>query len=264
MTEFIQNHWTFEYLIKVHTKWQYSWMFDSTWNACFKIGLGLFANMINESTYDLRLKWPYRMLMAGSSGCGKTTLLTKIVASRERVMTTKPAQIVSFYSHMQQAYSEIQKVANCPVKLLKGDENLTSSVETPPRTLVIIDDMQATHAEIVSCWFTRKSHHLDSSIIYLAQNVFDKSVHHRTISLNSTYIVLFKNPRDGSQVSYLDRQVFPAGRGILTAAYRDITKNSPHSYIVADFNQDTPDAIRLRNTLFPHCDFPGAFVYVPQ
>ena len=220
--------------------------------------------MINEDRYDLRLKWPFRMLMAGCSGCGKTSLVTKIVASGDEVMTRRPIQILLFYSHMQQAYKDIERVASCPVQLMHGHEHLTASLKTPHGTLVIVDDMQASHAEIVSAWFTRKSHHMHSSIIYLAQNVFDKSPHHRTISLNSTQIVLFKNPRDGSQVSYLDRQMFPAGGGILTAAYRDITKNSPHSYVVADFNQDTPDAIRLRNTLFPHADFPRAFVYNPQ
>ena len=58
--------------------------------------------------------------------------------------------------------------------------------------------------------------------------------------------------------------MFPAGGGVLMAAYRDIKKNPPHSYVVADFNQDTPDAIRLHNTLFPHADFPRAFVYNPH
>ena len=133
---------------------------------------------------------------------------------------------------------------------------------TAPGTLVVIDDMQATHSDIVSEWFTRKSHHLDSSVIYLVQNVFDKSLHHRTINLNATHIVLFKNPRDGSQVTHLDKQVFPGGGGLLTAAYRDITQNIPHSYVVADFNQATPDSLRIRNTIFPHDDFPNAFAYV--
>lgn len=220
--------------------------------------------MDERDTYDLRLKWPFRMIVAGSSGCGKTTLLTRLIARAYDVMTIQPKEIIIFYHHMQEAYKNIQRTARCPVKLLNGTENLTDSFETSPGTLVVIDDMQASHAAIVSAWFTRKSHHLDSSIVYLVQNVFDKSVHHRTISLNSTYIVLFKNPRDGTQISHLDRQVFPGGGGLLSAAYRDITQNAPHSYVVADFNQDTPDAIRLRSTLFPHDDFPRAFTYVLQ
>ena len=76
-------------------------------------------------------------------------------------------------------------------------------------TLIIVDDMQATHASIISSWFTRRSHHHDTSVIYLVQNVFDKDPEHRTISLNATYIVLFTNPIDRSQVTHLDKQIYP-------------------------------------------------------
>ena len=62
----------------------------------------------------------------------------------------------------------------------------------------------------------------------------------KTISLNATYIVLFKNPRDMSQVSHLDKQVYPGGNGLLTAAYCDATSSRAHSYVVIDFNQSTP------------------------
>lgn len=214
------------------------------------------------STFDLRLRWPFRMMIAGSSGSGKTTLLERIISKADDIMTKSISEIIIFYHHMQEAYTDIQRKAHCPVKLLNGASKLTPQFKTTPGTLVVIDDMQATHSNIVSEWFTRKSHHLDSSVIYLVQNVFDKSVHHRTINLNSTHIVLFKNPRDGSQVTHLDKQVFPGGGGLLTAAYRDITQNTPHSYVVADFNQATPDSLRIRNTLFPHDDFPNAFAYV--
>ena len=94
------------------------------------------------------------------------------------------------------------------------------------------------------------------------QNVFDRTPHHRTISLNATYLVLFRNPRDASQVEHLVRQVFPTDSRRLTAAYKDATVDTAHSYLVMDFNQDTPDDFRLRNTLFPVWDFPHAFAYL--
>ena len=67
---------------------------------------------------------------------------------------------------MQEAYIDIQRNAPCPVKLLYGTDHLIPHFKTAPGTLVVIDDMQATHSDIVSEWFTRKSHHLDSSVIY--------------------------------------------------------------------------------------------------
>ena len=178
--------------------------------------------------HDLRLQWPFHMLLADCSGSGKSTLTTRLVALSSRVMTRTPARVLVFYSHMQPAYRELARQAPCPVQLLDEAKHFTEQLTMQPGTLVIVDDMQATHAHLVSPWFTRWAHHYDSSIIHLVQNVFDKDPSHRTISLNATYIVLFKNPRDMSQVSHLDKQVYPGGNGLLTIAYRDATSTSQH------------------------------------
>ena len=42
--------------------------------------------------------------------------------------------------------------------------------------------------------FTRGSHHCNLSVIYIAQNLFHRGKGSRSISLNSHYLVLFKNP----------------------------------------------------------------------
>ena len=96
---------------------------------------------------------------------------------------------------------------------------------------VIMNDMQATHPCLVSDWFTHKFHLYDISIIYLGQNVSHKDPSHRTISLNANYIVLFKNPRDMSQISHMDKQVYSGGNGILTAAFQDTTVMRAPSYM---------------------------------
>ena len=106
---------------------------------------------------------------------------------------------------------------NWPGKLLAlgscwtGLGTSLQQLTTEPGTLVIVHDMQATHSHLLSSWFTHGAHHYDTSIIHLVQNVFDKDPSHWTISLNATYIVLFKNSRDMSQVSHLDKQVNPGG-----------------------------------------------------
>ena len=57
-----------------------------------------------------------------------------------------------------------------------------------------------------------ESHHSDTSVIYLVQNLFSKNKESRTISLNAQYMIVFKNPRDSSQLANLARQMYP-GRG---------------------------------------------------
>ena len=84
-------------------------------------------------------------MVAGSSGSGKTTLLKKIISKTDNIMTKSPSEIIIFYHHMQEAYIDIQRNAPCPVKLLYGTDHLIPHFKTAPGTLVVIDDMQATH-----------------------------------------------------------------------------------------------------------------------
>ena len=61
--------------------------------------------------------------------------------------------------------------------------------------------------ERVTNLFTKKSHHCNTSVIYLVQNLFPKNMESRTISLNSQYIVVFKNPRHVSQMTTLAKNI---------------------------------------------------------
>ena len=45
--------------------------------------------------------------------------------------------------------------------------------------------------------------------VYIIQKLFQKGKYHRTISLNAHYMVLFKNPRDVSQIYSIAQQMFP-------------------------------------------------------
>ena len=57
--------------------------------------------------------------------------------------------------------------------------------------------------------FTKGSHHLNLSVIFITQNLFYKGSQIRDVSLNSQYLILFKNRRDLSQIMHLGRQLYP-------------------------------------------------------
>ena len=114
---------------------------------------------------------------------------------------------------------------------------------------------------IVTDIFTRGSHHKNISIIFITQNLFHKGNGQRDISLNANYIVLFKNPRDRAQIGHLARQVFPEDSKFLIEAYHDATVK-PHSYMLLDLMQSTPDEYRFRTCIFP--DDPRHYTYVPK
>ena len=148
---------------------------------------------------------------------------------------------------MQPLYKSILESAPCPVSLIEG---LPVDLETAPNSLLIIDDLQGIKGEVVSEWFTKKCHHLKTSVIYLVQNLFLKPPSHRTISLNSHYMVIFKSPRDSSQIVHLAKQIFPGEAQTLVSAYKQAT-SKPFSYIFLDLKQQTEDIYRLRSSVFP-------------
>ena len=72
----------------------------------------------------------------------------------------------------------------------------------------------------------------------------------RNISLNAHYIVLFKWPRDGQQISILARQV-KLGRVQEFMKSYDKATSRPHGYLMLDLKLTTDDEQRLKNNILP-------------
>ena len=102
---------------------------------------------------------------------------------------------------------------------------------------------------IIAKLFTEKSHHGNLGVVYLVQNLFHKSKDHRTISLNTSYLVLTKNVRDASQVIHLAKQLYPNNTKFFQQAYQMATKE-PYTYPFVDLMPTCPDEIRLRSGIF--------------
>jgi hypothetical protein len=102
----------------------------------------------------------------------------------------------------------------------------------------------------VASLFTKKSHHRNISVMYIVQNLFHRGKYHRTISLNAHYMVLFKNPRDVSQIMALAHQMYPRRTQFFLEAFARATARS-HGYMVIDMKQNTPVILRLRTFIFP-------------
>ena len=187
---------------------------------------------------DVRLKSPFTCVVAGPTGCGKTVLVRKLLASD--LIFPRPRKVIWCYSDCQSAYEEVNA---------KFVEGLTEE----DCDLIIIDDLMDEFKKVVDL-FIKKSHHRNTSVLFVVQNIFLKGL--RTISLNAHYLVLFKNPRDSSQITYLGRQM--GSSKAVTAAYKDAT-SKPYGYLFVDMKQDTPETTRLRTGLFEQM-----YVYVPK
>ena len=86
--------------------------------------------------------------------------------------------------------------------------------------------------------------------MYLTQNLFPPGKQSRTISLNSHYMIVFKNPRDSLGISTLARQMYPNNTKYLLESFQDATKK-PYGYLLLDLHQLTTENMRLRTNILP-------------
>jgi len=73
--------------------------------------------------------------------------------------------------------------------------------------IVFYDLMDSSYSTKLSEIFTDGSHLGNISLVLFTQNVFHQGSQMSDISLNSYYIVMFKNPRDKNQIVHMARQV---------------------------------------------------------
>ena len=203
-----------------------------------------------EQLFDPRLQGPFTMLIAGPTSCGKSQLVFQLLRKVESLITPEVQHVTYCYSQWQSGYDEFKEKVEFKLGLPSEDTLLNSnSSGTAPHTLLILDDV-TTKEDIrtITRIFTEGSHHQNMSVIFITQNLFMKDPNYRLISLNAHYLVVFKNPRDMSQINFLSRQVFPRKPKLLTTVYNNETQ-AKHSYILLDFKQATPDYLRIRNSI---------------
>ena len=117
------------------------------------------------------------------------------------------------------------------------------------RTLLIIDSLMSETDARMTKIFTRGSHHLNCSVIYISQNLFNKGKENINICSNTYYLVLFKNPRDSAQILHLGGQTFPDAIKYFKESFADAT-SLPYGYLLIDLQTTTPELLRLRTDIF--------------
>jgi hypothetical protein len=166
-----------------------------------------------------------------------------------------PEKIMFFYGEYQDLFMEYPEV-----EFVEGLPTM-SQFDGRQRTLVILDDLLSQTNSNVEQIFTKGSHHRDLSVIFLSQNLFHQNKHNRTLSLNAHYIVVFKAPRDATQIVTLSKQMYPGKSRFLVESYNDATRKA-YGYLFIDLRGETPDEYRIRANIFP--TDARQYAYVPK
>ena len=201
---------------------------------------------------SLKFIHPFTCIVAGPTGSGKTVFVRKILNSHREMIDPPPEKIIWCYGVYQKAYEEMMREMPF-VQLIEGiPGNLDELIDPTFCNLIIIDDLMSecgNDARITNL-FTRGSHHRNLSVIFIVQNLFHQAKELRTISLNSHYLIVFKNPRDKLQIAHLGKQLYPGRGKYLQEAYQDATRY-PYGYLLIDLKPETQEEYRLRSKIFP-------------
>lgn len=182
------------------------------------------------------------MMVCGPSGCGKSTFIVNLIKN-QNLISKEMDRIVWCYAEK----NALPLIDN--IEFIEGlpDDFITNADEN---TLIILDDLMLESSNKKVCeLFTKGSHHRNLSVILVTQNIFHKGSYSRDISLNSKYIVMFKNPRDKLQFMYLARQVYPENSRALIDVYNECTQQA-HGYLLIDLTQEIDNALRFRSDIF--------------
>lgn len=197
---------------------------------------------------------PFTAIVAGPSGCGKSNFVTHFIQHIDSVCNNSFHKIVWCYDEMQPLYN----LENVFYQQGLPDLNMFDGESS---VLIIIDDLMRESDNRIVDIFTKGSHHRNLSVFYITQNFFHQGRGQRDISLNASYIIYFKNPRDKTQITYLARQVSPEDPKFVQDAYKDATQKA-HGYLLIDLKQNTDDWYRFKTNIFPFDQH--TVVYVPK
>jgi hypothetical protein len=204
------------------------------------------------------------MTVSGPTGVGKTLWVYRLLKHLEAMYVKEPPKKIMYcYGVYQALYDDMERTLT-QLTLHQGlpSQTVIDEFADGQHGLIVLDDLmqQVLEQRDMELLFTQGCHHRRLSVIFITQNLFGQGRSARTITLNTWYLIVFKNVRDSSQLLTLGRQLFPGKSGILVDSYRDVMKD-PYAYLVIDIAPHSEDKYRLRTRVFPGED---PILYIPK
>ena len=144
---------------------------------------------------------PTTISINGMSGSGKSSLLHKLLKHKDILFDKPIKKIMYAYGVWTSTYDEMEKSMDIEFHQNLPTEDTVTTFADGSHCILVIDDLmdRCVKDEGVQNFFTRSSHHLNSTIIYLSLNLLCQGK-----SLNTHFIILMKSVRDMKQISVLE------------------------------------------------------------
>lgn len=199
----------------------------------------------------LKFMHPFTMIVAGSTSSGKTHFVRNLLENNRYLIkiNVETPKVLWAFDQEQEIHKE--KLFNVDLVYYQGIPCIEDIKSIKPNIIVLDDLMEKLNKDdIIQSLFTKVSHHLNISVIFVTQNLFSRDKSMRTISLNSHYICVMKSVRLTQQISTLGSQIWPGKSQQIVDIYKTATKEN-FSYLIFDLHPRTiEERFRLRNRIF--------------
>jgi len=138
---------------------------------------------------DSKLEKPFRLIVGGGSGSGKTEFVKKLV-NNNHFSTPFDKILYCYPDYLDEIPTDFDQIVEYQPGLL----DLQYFTKIPKNSLIILDDMMSEcgQSDEIMKLFSVVARKRNLSIIFIVQNVYDKSKQFRNIRMNATGFALFK------------------------------------------------------------------------
>ena len=212
------------------------------------------------------LQHPFMMTVCGPTQCGKTRYIADLIKQNDKLIVPPVDKLLYLYSTEQTGYDDIKKNIrdNAATSTLKTYEFLDCSNGIPSindlrgklskATLLVLDDLMVLAAsnkinlENLDNIASRDSHHTNTSVIFVCQNLNYGNGRLRNCRTNSQYHTIFKSLTDTR-----DMYMIAANKKIPLACMRKIVADvgkKQYGYVLFDGSPRSYDNTRVRTGIF--------------
>jgi hypothetical protein len=194
---------------------------------------------------DLKIKIPFGSLIGGPSNSGKSELVYKLLDNLDLFIPLPKAVLYSYGEYN----SMVPKLEAKGFYVNSGMPSDDLLAKLPRPYLWVMDDMMTqVNEKTLSEIFTKRNHHRNFGVIFITQNIFEKSL--RVSRQNSQYIFLTRAPNSLLSIKNLGLQLFPRNLNYFLDAYEKACKKL-YGYLLIDLHPSSDSSLKLRTNIFP-------------
>lgn len=210
-----------------------------------------------ERIEKFKIFHPSTCCIVGPTSSGKTSFIINLLNNKDDIFDRKINKVIWCYKSYQSKYDEIK---SDNIIFHEGICDLREIQKDGTNAILVLDDVMSDLNKTVADIFTVYSHHLNTTVFFLAQNLFPRNRFMRDVTLNTQYLILFAQRRDLSQLTVLARQTFPGLSKDFLKVYNEMVSKK-YGYCVLDMHPSNLQRILLRTNIFPE---EHEIVYLPN